>query len=94
LASVLQAFPTLLNTYPLIQHTGNFGVDLVDAAGQLVAHVEVLRHARQVLSEVRFLTMRHRTINKREPVVELLWSLYGLLGMKGMRRGCSGCWRT
>jgi hypothetical protein len=94
LASVLQAFPTLLNTFPLIQHTGHFRIDLVDAADQLVAHVEVLRHARQVLSEVRFLTMRHRAVNQGEPVIELLWSLDGLLGMKGMRRGCNGCWWT
>jgi hypothetical protein len=94
LASFLQAFSTLLNTSPFIQHTGNFGIDLVDTADQLVAHVEVLRHARQVLSEVRFLTMRHRAINQGEPVIELLWSLNGLFGMKGMRRDCSGCWWT
>jgi len=91
LASVLQAFPTLLNTSPFIQHTGNFGVDLVNAADQFVAHVEVLRHTRQVLSEVRLLTMRNRAINQGEPVIELLWSLDGLLGMKGMRRGCNTC---
>jgi hypothetical protein len=95
LASILQAFPTLFNTSPLLQHTGNFGVDLVDSADQFVAHVEVLRHARQVLSEVRFLTMRYRAINQREPVVELLWGLDGLLWVKGMHRGCScNCWWT
>jgi len=31
LAGVLKAFPTLFDASPLIQHTRNFGVDLVDA---------------------------------------------------------------
>jgi len=41
LARILQAFPTLLNASPFIQHAGNLGIDQVDAADQPVAHVQV-----------------------------------------------------
>jgi hypothetical protein len=41
LARVLQAFPTLLDASPFIQHAGNLGIDQVDVTDQPVTHVEV-----------------------------------------------------
>lgn len=45
LARVLQAFPALLDAFPLVQHTRNFGIDLIDATDEPVARVEVFRDA-------------------------------------------------
>ena len=59
LAGILQAFPTLFYAPPLFQHAQNFGVDLVYATDQSVAHVEVFRYTQEVLPEVSLLTMRH-----------------------------------
>jgi hypothetical protein len=90
LAGLLQAFPTLLDASPLIQHAGNFSIDLVDATDQPVAHVEMFGHTQEVLPEVRLLAVRNRTINQRKPVVKLLRCLDRLLRMKGMCVGSGG----
>ena len=81
LAGVLQTFPALLDAPPLIQHaTSDIGIDLADAADEPVAHVEVLRHAQEVLPEVR-----HGVVDERKPVVELLRVLDRLLGIERVR---------
>ena len=91
LTRVLQAFPTLLDASPFIQHAGNLGVDQVDATNQPVAHVEVFGYTQEVLPKVGLLAMRHRTVNQREPVVKLLRSLHRLSGMERVGVG-SGWW--
>jgi hypothetical protein len=91
LAGILQAFPTLFYAPPLFQHARNLGVDLVDAADQPVAHVEVFRYAQEVLPEVSLLTMRHRAVNQSEPVVKLLRCLDRLFWMERVRVR-SGWW--
>lgn len=63
----------------------NITINLVNPLRQTVARLQMLRHARHMRPKVRLLTVHDRAIDEREPVVELLRRLHGLLGVERMR---------
>lgn len=84
--STLQALAALLNQLPLVQHPIHRRVYLVYALYEAVASLEMFRHALKVGAVVSFLAMCDRPVDKREPVIELLWCLDGLFWVESIRR--------
>jgi hypothetical protein len=88
LTGIFQTFSALFNTSPLLEHPIHLHINLVDPLHQLIAITQVLRDIGNVRTKVCFLAMRDRSIYQREPVVELLWCLDGLLRVQCMRGEC------
>ena len=89
-ASILQTLPTFFYTSPALQHPLDLLVDLIDPLRQRVACFQVGCDAGEMCAKVGFLAMRHRAVYKREPVVELLRGLYGVLGVQRAARMGAG----
>lgn len=82
LARVLQALSTVLNTPPFTEHLFDLPLDFVHALCQPVTSLNVIRHIGQMCAEVRLLAVSDGAVYEGEPVVELLWCLYGMLGLQ------------
>ena len=78
-ASILQALSTFLDPSPTLQHIRNFTFQQCYPLQNTVAHLDMVGDRLQVSVKVRFLTSGNRLVDQREPVVELLRGLDGLL---------------